>query len=140
MGCWYVMPSELEQRIGAVSAERSVVTLTLDPVVLVDRSRQAGSFTHRLGRATRRATGSPTEFRGDVLTTAKQDSAPVTGWTARAATPCSGSSPRRRCRFSGVPSRSTVFWDDVEIDETLQAVHVRRELEEEFRDDTPQSV
>jgi hypothetical protein len=30
------MPSELEQRIRDVSAERSVVTLTLDPVVLVD--------------------------------------------------------------------------------------------------------
>jgi hypothetical protein len=84
VGCWHVMPSELEQLIPAVSAERSVVTLTLDPVVLVTRSRHAGSSTHRLGGAARRATGSPAEFRGDVITTSKQDSAPVTGWTATA--------------------------------------------------------
>ena len=95
------------------------------------------------------ATGSPTGFRGDVVSTAKKDlragdtldgegGYAVFGKLAPAhlslehnALPLGLAHGAKLIR--DVPKDSTVSWDDVVVDETLQAVRVRRELEAEFR-------
>ena len=95
------------------------------------------------------ATGSPTGFRGDVVTTAKKDlKAGETldgegGYTAfgklapahislgHNALPLGLAHGMKLIR--DVPKDQTVSWDDVAPDETLQAVQIRRELESEFR-------
>lgn len=95
------------------------------------------------------ATGAPTGFRGDVTTTAKRDLkagetldgeggytvfgklAPAHVSLERRALPL-GLAHGMRLK-SDVPKDHLVSWDDVEADETLLAVRVRRELENEFR-------
>ena len=130
--------------------------------VITDESGRSGSLYrpyHRIGlelpvsiaSAVLRgeATGSPTGFRGDVVSTAKKDlragdtldgegGYAVFGKLAPAhlslehnALPLGLAHGAKLIR--DVPKDSTVSWDDVVVDETLQAVRVRRELEAEFR-------
>ncbi|GAA2236566.1 Gfo/Idh/MocA family oxidoreductase [Herbiconiux moechotypicola] len=95
------------------------------------------------------ATGAPTGFRGDVVTTAKKDlKAGETldgegGYTVFGKLAPAELSLERRALPLGlahgmklvrdVPKDQTVSWDDVDADETLHAVRIRRELENEFR-------
>lgn len=94
------------------------------------------------------ATGSPTGFRGDVVTTAKKDlragdtldgegGFTVFGKLAPAAT-----SLEKRALPLGlahgaklirdVAKDTVVSWDDIAVDDSLHAVQVRKELESEF--------
>lgn len=95
------------------------------------------------------ATGSPTGFRGDVVTTAKKDLragetldgeggftafgklAPAEISLAHNALPLGLAHGAKLIR--DVPKDHTVSWDDVELDETQFAVKIRRQLEAEFR-------
>ncbi|GAA5030882.1 NAD(P)H-dependent oxidoreductase [Microbacterium fluvii] len=95
------------------------------------------------------ATGAPTGFRGDVVTTAKKDLragdrldgeggytvfgklAPAATSLAKRALPLGLAHGARVIR--DVPKDQTVSWDDVEVDESQFAVQIRRELEAEFR-------
>lgn len=95
------------------------------------------------------ATGSPTGFRGDVVTTAKKDLragdtldgeggytvfgklAPAAVSLDHNALPLGLAHGAKLIR--DVPKDRTVSWDDVDADESLLAVQVRRELEDEFR-------
>ncbi|MCP1428203.1 putative homoserine dehydrogenase-like protein [Microbacterium foliorum] len=95
------------------------------------------------------ATGAPTGFRGDVVTTAKKDLragdrldgeggytvfgklAPASTSLATHALPLGLAHGARVIR--DVPKDQTVSWADVELDESLFAVKIRRELESEFR-------
>jgi len=95
------------------------------------------------------ATGAPTGFRGDVVTTAKKDLragdrldgeggytvfgklAPASTSLAKHALPLGLAHGARMVR--DVAKDQTVSWDDVEVDETQFAVQIRRELEAEFR-------
>lgn len=95
------------------------------------------------------ATGSPTGFRGDVVTTAKKDLragdtldgeggytvfgklAPAAVSLEHNALPLGLAHGAKLIR--DVPKDRTVSWDDVDADESLLAVQVRRELENEFR-------
>ncbi|TPW73088.1 NAD(P)H-dependent oxidoreductase [Schumannella sp. 10F1B-5-1] len=95
------------------------------------------------------ATGAPTGFRGDVVTTAKKDlkvgetldgegGYTVFGKLAPAATSlATGALPLGLAHgaklIRDVPKDRTVSWDDVELDETQFAVRIRRQLEAEFR-------
>ncbi|WBU37475.1 NAD(P)H-dependent oxidoreductase [Homoserinibacter sp. YIM 151385] len=95
------------------------------------------------------ATGSPTGFRGDVVTTAKKDlkagetldgegGYTVFGKLAPAATSLAGNAlplglAHGAKLIRDVPKDRTVSWDDVEVDETQFATRIRRELEAEFR-------
>jgi predicted homoserine dehydrogenase-like protein len=94
-------------------------------------------------------TGSPTGFRGDVVTTAKKDLragdtldgeggytvfgklAPAHISLEREALPLGLAHGARLIR--DVAKDQTVSWADVEVDESLLAVRIRRELETEFR-------
>ncbi|WOQ68619.1 Gfo/Idh/MocA family oxidoreductase [Microbacterium limosum] len=94
-------------------------------------------------------TGSPTGFRGDVVSTAKTDLragdtldgeggftvygklAPAEMSLAHNALPLGLAHGAKLIR--DVPKDRAVSWDDVDADETLLAVKVRRELENEFR-------
>lgn len=94
-------------------------------------------------------TGHPTGFRGDVVTTAKKaiapgqtldgeggytvfgKLAPATDSLAQRALPLGLSLGAKVIR--PVAEGETVTWDDVEIDDTREAVQLRRELEDEFR-------
>jgi predicted homoserine dehydrogenase-like protein len=94
-------------------------------------------------------TGSPTGFRGDVVTTAKKDlkagetldgegGYTVFGKLAPAATSLKVSAlplglAHGAKLIRDVPKDRTVTWDDVELDETQFATRIRRELEAEFR-------
>ncbi|WP_245723556.1 NAD(P)H-dependent oxidoreductase [Paramicrobacterium humi] len=102
------------------------------------------------------ATGSPTGFRGDVTTTAKKDlragevldgegGYTVFGKLAPAhislehnALPLGLAHGMKLKR--DVPKDRMVSWDDVEPDESLLAVRVRRELENEFRSESLAAV
>ncbi len=95
------------------------------------------------------ATGSPTGFRGDVVTTAKKDLragetldgeggytvfgklAPAAVSLDHNALPLGLAHGAKLIR--DVPKDRMVSWDDVDADESLLAVRVRRELEDEFR-------
>ena len=95
------------------------------------------------------ATGAPTGFRGDVVSTAKKDLkagetldgeggytvfgklAPAEISLAHNALPLGLAHGAKLIR--DVPKDRTVSWDDVELDETQFAVKIRRELEAEFR-------
>ncbi|MFC6354985.1 NAD(P)H-dependent oxidoreductase [Luethyella okanaganae] len=95
------------------------------------------------------ATGSPTGFRGDVVTTAKKDLragdtldgeggytvfgklAPAHVSLERNALPLGLAHGAKLIR--DVPKDRTVSWADIDADGTLLAVQVRRELESEFR-------
>jgi predicted homoserine dehydrogenase-like protein len=95
------------------------------------------------------ATGSPTGFRGDVVTTSKKQLragdtldgeggytvfgklAPAHLSLERNALPLGLAHGAKLIR--DVPKDQTVSWDDVELDESLLAVKFRRELEKEFR-------
>ncbi len=95
------------------------------------------------------ATGAPTSFRGDVVTTAKKDLragdtldgeggytvfgklAPAAVSLDRNALPLGLAHGMKLIR--DVPKDRTVSWGDVDADESLLAVRVRRELEQEFR-------
>lgn len=95
------------------------------------------------------ATGAPTGFRGDVVTTAKKSLragdtldgeggytvfgklAPARLSLERNALPLGLAHGVKLIR--DVPQDQTVSWDDVEVDESLFAVQLRRELEAEFR-------
>ncbi|WBU38085.1 NAD(P)H-dependent oxidoreductase [Homoserinibacter sp. YIM 151385] len=95
------------------------------------------------------ATGAPTGFRGDVVTTAKKDlkagetldgegGYTVFGKLAPAATSLAGNAlplglAHGAKLIRDVPKDRTVSWDDVEVDETQFATRIRRELEAEFR-------
>lgn len=95
------------------------------------------------------ATGSPTGFRGDVMTTAKKDLKAGEildgegGYTAFGKLAPARISLERNALPLGlahgmklkrdVPKDGTVSWDDVDADETLLAVQIRRQLETEFR-------
>ena len=95
------------------------------------------------------ATGSPTGFRGDVMTTAKKDLKAGEildgegGYTAFGKLAPARISLERNALPLGlahgmklkrdVPKDGTVSWDDVDADETLLAVQIRRQLEKEFR-------
>ena len=94
-------------------------------------------------------TGSPTGFRGDVVSTAKTDLragdildgeggftvygklAPAAISLERSALPLGLAHGAKLIR--DVPKDRTVSWDDIDADESLLAVQVRRELEKEFR-------
>jgi predicted homoserine dehydrogenase-like protein len=94
------------------------------------------------------ATGAPIDFRGDVTTTAKKalragdildgeggyavfgKLAPAEISLAHRALPLGLAHGVKL--IHDVPKDQMVSWDDVEIDETLLAVRVRRELEAEF--------
>lgn len=94
-------------------------------------------------------TGSPTGFRGDVVTTAKKDLragetldgeggftvfgklAPAALSLEKNALPLGLAHGMKLIR--DVPKDQTVSWDDVAADESLHAVQIRRELEAEFR-------
>ncbi|MFT7129361.1 MAG: putative homoserine dehydrogenase-like protein [Gammaproteobacteria bacterium] len=94
------------------------------------------------------ATGSPTGFRGDVTTTAKRDlKAGETldgegGFTVFGKLAPAHISIEKRALPLGlahgmklknnVPKDHTLSWDDVDADETVLAVKIRRELEAEF--------
>lgn len=102
------------------------------------------------------ATGSPTGFRGDVTTTAKRDlkagevldgegGYTVFGKLAPAhvsfehhALPLGLAHGMKLVR--DVTRDRMVSWNDVEPDESLLAVQVRRELEQEFRRETSETV
>jgi predicted homoserine dehydrogenase-like protein len=102
------------------------------------------------------ATGSPTGFRGDVVTTSKKalragdtldgeggytvfgKLAPAHLSLERNALPLGLAHGAKLIR--DVPKDSTVSWDDVELDETLLAVQIRRELESEFRTESARVV
>ena len=95
------------------------------------------------------ATGAPTGFRGDVVSTAKKDLkagemldgeggytvfgklAPAAMSLDHHALPLGLAHGAKLIR--DVPKDQTVSWDDVELDETQFAVKIRRELEAEFR-------
>jgi predicted homoserine dehydrogenase-like protein len=95
------------------------------------------------------ATGSPTGFRGDVVTTAKKELragdtldgeggytvfgklAPAELSLSRNALPLGLAHGAKLIR--DVPKDRTVSWDDVELDESQFAVKIRRQLEAEFR-------
>jgi predicted homoserine dehydrogenase-like protein len=95
------------------------------------------------------ATGAPTGFRGDVVSTAKKDLkagetldgeggytvfgklAPAEISLAHNALPLGLAHGAKLIR--DVPKDRMVSWDDVELDETQFAVKIRRELEAEFR-------
>lgn len=95
------------------------------------------------------ATGAPTGFRGDVVTTAKKDLKagetldgeggftvygklrPASFSLEHEALPLGLAHGARLVR--DVPKDRSVSWNDVEIDESLLAVRIRRELESEFR-------
>jgi predicted homoserine dehydrogenase-like protein len=95
------------------------------------------------------ATGSPTGFRGDVVTTTKKalragdtldgeggytvfgKLAPAHLSLEREALPLGLAHGAKLIR--DVPADTTVSWNDVELDETQLAVKFRRELETEFR-------
>ncbi|PSL37685.1 putative homoserine dehydrogenase-like protein [Labedella gwakjiensis] len=95
------------------------------------------------------ATGSPTGFRGDVVTTAKKDLragdtldgeggytvfgklAPAHLSLSRNALPLGLAHGAKLIR--DVPKDQTVSWDDVQLDESQFAVQIRRQLEAEFR-------
>ncbi len=95
------------------------------------------------------ATGAPTGFRGDVVSTAKKDLkagetldgeggytvfgklAPAEISLAHNALPLGLAHGAKLIR--DVPKDQTVSWDDVELDESQFAVKIRRELEAEFR-------
>src|SRR6478752_3982849 len=95
------------------------------------------------------ATGSPTGFRGDVVTTAKKQLragdtldgeggytvfgklAPAAVSLEHNALPLGLAHGAKLIR--DVPKDGTVSWDDIAVDDTLQAVQVRKELESEFR-------
>jgi predicted homoserine dehydrogenase-like protein len=95
------------------------------------------------------ATGAPTGFRGDVVTTAKKDlragetldgegGYTVFGKLAPAETSLRDSALPLGLAHSAklirdVPKDRTVTWNDVELDESQFAVQIRRELEAEFR-------
>lgn len=95
------------------------------------------------------ATGAPTGFRGDVVTTAKKDlkagetldgegGYTVFGKLAPAATSLAVNAlplglAHGAKLIRDVPKDRTVSWDDVELDETQFAVQIRRQLEAEFR-------
>jgi predicted homoserine dehydrogenase-like protein len=94
-------------------------------------------------------TGSPTGFRGDVVTTAKRDLkagerldgeggftvfgklAPADISLGRNALPLGLAHGAELVR--DVPKDQTVSWDDVSVDESQFAVTIRRQLESEFR-------
>ena len=95
------------------------------------------------------ATGAPTGFRGDVVTTAKKDLragetldgeggftvfgklAPAHVSLDRHALPLGLAHGAKLIR--DVPKDQTVSWDDVQLDESQFAVQIRRQLESEFR-------
>ncbi|GAB3618243.1 Gfo/Idh/MocA family oxidoreductase [Okibacterium endophyticum] len=95
------------------------------------------------------ATGAPTGFRGDVVTTAKKNLvagetldgeggytvfgrlAPAELSLERNALPLGLAHGAKLIR--DVPKDQMVSWNDVELDETQFAVRIRRELESEFR-------
>ncbi|UCR90559.1 Gfo/Idh/MocA family oxidoreductase [Mycetocola spongiae] len=95
------------------------------------------------------ATGAPTGFRGDVVTTAKTGLtagttldgeggytvfgklAPASASLAVNALPLGLAHGAKLIR--DVPKDGIVTWDDVELDESQFAVKIRRELESEFR-------
>ena len=97
----------------------------------------------------REATGAPTGFRGDVVTTAKKDLragdtldgeggytvfgklAPAHISLDRNALPLGLAHGAKLIR--DVPKDQTVSWDDVTLDESQFAVQIRRQLETEFR-------
>ena len=99
------------------------------------------------------ATGSPTGFRGDVVTTTKKalragdtldgeggytvfgKLAPAHLSLEREALPLGLAHGARVIR--DVPKDTTVSWNDVELDESQLAVKFRRELETEFRAEHP---
>jgi len=96
----------------------------------------------------REATGSPTGFRGDVTTTAKRDLkagetldgeggftffgklAPAHISIEKRALPL-GLAHGMKLKNNVLKDR-TLSWDDFDIDETVWAVKIRRELEAEF--------
>jgi predicted homoserine dehydrogenase-like protein len=98
------------------------------------------------------ATGAPTGFRGDVVTTAKKDLragdtldgeggytvfgklAPAATSLDRRALPLGLAHSAKLIR--DVAKDQTVSWDDVAIDESLSAVQLRKQLESEFRAET----
>ncbi|GGI43873.1 putative homoserine dehydrogenase-like protein [Agromyces flavus] len=95
------------------------------------------------------ATGAPTGFRGDVVTTAKRDLragdtldgeggftvfgklAPAATSLERSALPLGLAHGAKLIR--DVPKDQIVSWDDVQLDESQFAVQIRRQLEAEFR-------
>lgn len=95
------------------------------------------------------ATGAPTGFRGDVVSTAKKDLVAgetldgeggftVFGKLAPAASSLEvGALPLGLAHgaklIRDVAKGATVTWDDIDVDENLPAVRLRRELEAEFR-------
>ncbi|MGO1768441.1 MAG: NAD(P)H-dependent oxidoreductase [Microbacterium sp.] len=97
----------------------------------------------------REPTGSPNGFHGDVVTTAKRDLRAGDqldgegGYTVYGTLAPSAISLDERALPLGlahgaklirdVPKDRMVSWDDVDVDESLLAVQVRRELEDEFR-------
>ncbi|GAA4426477.1 Gfo/Idh/MocA family oxidoreductase [Georgenia halophila] len=99
----------------------------------------------------REPTGHPTGFRGDVVTTTKKavhpgevldgeggytvfgKLAPARTSLARGALPLGLSLGAKVVR--PVAEGATVTWDDVELDMSIEAVQLRRELEKEFRAD-----
>lgn len=94
-------------------------------------------------------TGSSKHFNGDVMTTAKKDLAPGDvldgegGYTAFGKLAPARISLERRALPLGLAHKAkmvravakgeTVSWDDVEVDESLMAVQMRHQLEDEFR-------
>ena len=102
------------------------------------------------------ATGSPTGFRGDVVTTSKKalragdtldgeggytvfgKLAPAHLSLERNALPLGLAHGAKLIR--DVPKDTTVSWDDVELDESQLAVKFRRELESEFRSESLTAV
>jgi predicted homoserine dehydrogenase-like protein len=94
-------------------------------------------------------TGSPTGFRGDVVSTAKKDLragdtldgeggytvfgklAPAQLSLAQNALPLGLAHGAKLIR--DVPKDGTISWGDIAVDDSLQAVQVRKELEAEFR-------
>jgi predicted homoserine dehydrogenase-like protein len=102
------------------------------------------------------ATGAPTGFRGDVVTTSKKalragdtldgeggytvfgKLAPAHLSLQRNALPLGLAHGAKLIR--DVPKDTTVSWDDVELDESLLAVQIRRELESEFRSESLAAV
>jgi predicted homoserine dehydrogenase-like protein len=94
-------------------------------------------------------TGAPVDFRGDVVTTTKKDLragdtldgeggytvfgklAPAELSLERNALPLGLAHGAKLIR--DVPKDRTVSWDDVEVDLGLEAVQLRKELENEFR-------
>ena len=95
------------------------------------------------------ATGAPTGFRGDVVTTAKKDlkagetldgegGYTVFGKLAPAATSLAVSALPLGLAHGAklvrdVPKDRTITWNDVQLDESQFAVTIRRQLEAEFR-------